>query len=167
MVNKENYLLVTIWLFLILVIGFGAFMGSGLTGSNINFPPAGTAYAETTEALAKVQWLKLLRLRDAAVNAVQWTYQDITSTAVAFPEISIPYQVWGVKITALLSVIGRFLIGDFLAKYVAMLVVAVVGIVILLPVFYLIGWLAEPSTKRPNYATRRQRAYVGNVIEIR
>lgn len=164
MVNRENYLLVTIWLFLILAVGFGAFAGSGLTGPDNNVPPAGTAYAETTEALASVMWQKLLRLRNAAVSAPQWAHQGITSRIAAFPEISMPYQAWGVNLKALLGAIGRFLIGTLLAKYVAaVIVLAVVG----LPISYLIGWLMEPSAKKLNYATRRQRAYVNNVIEIR
>ena len=101
MVNRENIPLIAIWLFLVLAVGFGAFMGSALTGSDINFPPAGTAYAETTEALAKIQWQKLLRLRDAAISAPQWAHQGITSQVAAFPEISMPYQAWGVNLKAL------------------------------------------------------------------
>ncbi len=65
MITRKGGPFLVIWLFLILVTGFGAFIGSGLFGPNKNVPPAGTTFAETTEALAKVQWQKLLRLRGA------------------------------------------------------------------------------------------------------
>lgn len=162
MVNRENYLLVTIWLFLILAVGFGAFAGSGLTGPDNNVPPAGTAYAETTEALASVMWQKLLRLRNAAVSAPQWAHQGITSRIAAFPEISMPYQAWGVKLRALpgaaspaLKLIGTMVGGTIVLVFVV------------IQVGSLIAGMAESTIKQPNHATRRQRAYVNNVIEIR
>ncbi len=164
MVNRKNYLLVTIWLFLILAVGFGAFMGSGLSGSNINFPPAGTAYAETTEALAKTQWLKLLRLRDATVNAAQWTYQNMTSMRVAFPEISIPYQTWGVNLRALPKSI---MASPALKLIVQMVGGTIVLVVVVITFGNLVASAASSTVKEPRYRTSRQRAYVNNVIEIR
>ena len=178
MVNRENYLLVTIWLFLILAVGFGAFAGSGLTGPDNNVPPAGTAYAETTEALASVMWQKLLRLRNAAVSAPQWAHQGITSRIAAFPEISMPYQAWGVNLKALpdatLSFL-RFGLPDAILSFFrfaghlmwTVIVWSVVLVVVGMPIILVIGLLTTPRSTQPNYATRRQRAYVGNVIEIR
>lgn len=165
MVNRENFLLVTIWLFLALAVGFGAFMGLALTGSDINFPPAGTAYAETTEALTSAMWQRLLRLRDTAVSAPRWAHQGITSQIAAFPKIGIPEFRPIVNVGALRSETVSFLIHvwKLLRVYLVLLALFVfVG----LPISYLIGWLMEPSRKEIDRATHREKAYVGTVVRI-
>ena len=165
MVNRENIPLIAIWLFLVLAVGFGAFMGSALTGSDFNFPPAGTAYAETTEALAKIQWQKLLRLRDAAISAPQWAHQGITSQVAAFPTIDVLEFRPVVNAKALYSEAVSFLVlwWKLLKVFLVLLAFFVfVG----LPISYLIGWLMEPSKKEIDRATHREKAYVGNVVRI-
>ena len=165
MVNRENFLIVTIWLFLILAVGFGAFMGLAFTGSDINFPPAGTAYAETTEALTSTMWQRLLRLRDTAVSVPQWAHQGITSRIAVFPKIAIPEFRPVVNVEALRSETVSFLIHTWKLLRVYLMLLAFF-VFVGLPISYLIGWLMEPSKKEIDHATHRERAYVGNVVRI-
>ena len=59
MVTRKSVPFLVICLFLILVSGFGgALAATGLLGSGNDVPPSGTAFAETTEAIASVfQWV--------------------------------------------------------------------------------------------------------------
>lgn len=161
MANRRSLLIVTIWLFL--AFGFGLFMGSALTGSDINFPPEGTAFAETTEALASVMWLRLLWLGDVAASVPQWAYQGITGWTASFPEISIPYQAWIVNVKALPKVI---MASPALKLLGTMVGGTIVLVFVVIQVGSMIAGAAQSTIKHPEHATRRQRAYVGNVVRI-
>ena len=165
MVNRENYLLITVWLFLIFAVGFGAFMGSALAGSNINFPPAGTAYAETTEALTSTMWQKLLRLRDATASATQWAYRGLTSWTVAFPTIGIPNLRPVVKVFQVIFKLMLVLLG-----------LALPFGVILIPMMWCVRSANsnplptekfEPKpVKEHSFQHNTEVAYVGNVVRF-
>ena len=165
MVTKENIPFIAVWLFLALAIGFGAFMGAALGGSDINFPPTGTAFVETTEASAKVQWQKLLRLRDTTTSGFQSAYREVTSRRVAFPTIDVPYRAWIVNVKKLPSIIMDFL--SFLVVLIGRIFVTVLKVLIVgLPIYLTLCFLSASFGKQHSPATHREKAYVGHVVRF-